>query len=215
MLVTTHLALYSFFLPSGQDARHLSRYGTEGQLCCLFVAALVVFFSLACAGLVCWLRCNSRCVPLFVGLVDNGGRYTAGFAGDDAHHVTVQALVFGSGTASRVLLDKDVDMPRVVLDRCPVLTCRKLWSLAVAVRRSARVVSVWQQRHKRTVQLCSRQLPRVVSSGQLRSSFRALHTGPTIRCIHCGIWRDICHKSSVRTTTTSRLSTRLHARVLW
>ena len=31
-------------------------------------------------------------------------------------------------------LDKDVDMPVVVLDRCPVSVCRKLWSPAVALR---------------------------------------------------------------------------------
>ena len=41
---------------------------------------------------------------------------------------------------------KDVDMPVVVLDRCPVSTCRKLRSPAVAVRRSGRDVSVGQQR---------------------------------------------------------------------
>ena len=34
----------------------------------------------------------------------------------------------GSGTASRVVSDKDVDLPVVVLDRCPVSTCRKLRS---------------------------------------------------------------------------------------
>ena len=56
VLLVLHLALYSF-LPSGQDARHLGRYGTEGQLCCLFEAALVVFFG--------------------------SGMYLAGFAGDD------------------------------------------------------------------------------------------------------------------------------------
>ena len=65
-------------------------------------------------------------------------------------------------------------MPVVVLDRCPVSTCRKLWSPAVAVRRSGRVVSVRQQRQARTVQLCSRQLPWVVSSGQLTGSFWGL-----------------------------------------
>ena len=52
------------------------------------------------------------------------------------------------------------------------LACRKLWSPAVAFRRSGRDVSVWQQRDVRTVQLCSRQLPWVVSSGQLRGSFQ-------------------------------------------
>ena len=31
-VIGLHLALYSFFLPSGQDARHLGRCGTEGQL---------------------------------------------------------------------------------------------------------------------------------------------------------------------------------------
>ena len=40
-------------------------------------------------------------------------------------------------------------MPVVVLDSCPVSTCRKLWSGAVAFRRSGRAVSVWQQRHVR------------------------------------------------------------------
>ena len=39
--------------------------------------------------------------------------YKVGFAGDDAHHVSVQALVLGSGTAFRVASDKDVDMPVV------------------------------------------------------------------------------------------------------
>ena len=53
---------------------------------------------------------------------------------------------------------KDVDMPVVVLDRCPVSTCRKLRSPAVAVRRSGRDVSVGQQRQVRTVLLCIRQL---------------------------------------------------------
>ena len=43
VLLVLHLALCSFFLLSGQGARHLGRYGTEGQFCCLFVAALVVF----------------------------------------------------------------------------------------------------------------------------------------------------------------------------
>ena len=62
--------------------------------------------------------------------------------------------------------------------RCPVSTCRKLWSPAVAIRRSRRAVSVWQQRHVRTVPLCSLQLARVVSSGQLRRSF----WGPAHRC---------------------------------
>ena len=81
-------------------------------------------------------------------------------------------------TCATSCLDKDVDMPAVVLDRCPVSTCRKLWSPAVAVRRSGRVVSVWQQEQVRTVQLCSRQLPWVVSSGQLQGSFG----GPAHRC---------------------------------
>ena len=31
VLLIFPLALYSFFLPSGQDARHLGRYGPEGQ----------------------------------------------------------------------------------------------------------------------------------------------------------------------------------------
>ena len=68
-------------------------------------------------------------------------------------------------------LDMDVDLPVVVLDRCLVSTCRKLWSPAVAVRRPGRVVSVWQQKHLRTVQLCSLQLPRVVCSGQAEGYF--------------------------------------------
>ena len=36
VLLVLHLALYYFFLPSGQDARHLGRYGTEG----LYAASL-------------------------------------------------------------------------------------------------------------------------------------------------------------------------------
>ena len=95
-------------------------------------------------------------------------------------------------TCATSCLDKDVDMPVVVLDRCPVSTCRKLWSPAFAVHRSGRVDSVWQQRQVRTVQLCSRELLWVVSSGQLRGSF----WGPAHRCraegvMSTGTWLSI------------------------
>ena len=44
-VVTAGFSPRAVFLlvPSGQGARHLGRYGTEGQLCCLFMVALVVF----------------------------------------------------------------------------------------------------------------------------------------------------------------------------
>ena len=46
--------------------------------------------AMACAGLVCWLRGTPRCVLLIVGLRRRQGwQYMAGFAGDDAHHVSV------------------------------------------------------------------------------------------------------------------------------
>ena len=175
--------LYSFFLLSGQDARHLGRYGTEGQLAaCLrprsssFWAAAafawlvfpVTIFNavfpstltcsrcseswsvwtrrtvrrssscsaMACAGMVCLLRCTTRCVPLIVGLRHRQRWVTM-------HITSVCRLFVGSGTASHVLAWKrNVDMSVVVLDRCLVSTCRKMWSLVVAVRRSGRNVCV-------------------------------------------------------------------------
>ena len=102
------------------------------------------------------------------GLSDHEGVFGYGFC-FATETVTHRAICATS------CLDKDVDMPIVVLDRCPVSMCRKLWSPAVAVRRA---VSVWQQRQVRTAQLCSGQLPWVVSSGQLARSFG----GPAHRC---------------------------------
>ena len=78
------------------------------------------------AWLVCWLRCTLRCVPLIVCLRRRQRwQYTAGFACDDAHHVSVQTCCRHWHSTPCPCLDKDVDMPVVVLDSCPVLTCRK------------------------------------------------------------------------------------------
>ena len=59
---------------------------------------------------------------------------------------SVLDMLYGYGDVGKVcafvLRGQGVDMPVVVLDRCPISTCRKLWSSAVAVRRSGRVVSV-------------------------------------------------------------------------
>ena len=52
------LALYSFFLPSGQDARQLGRCGSEGQL----LDALVVVTAVVCAWLVLLVTMLSRCI---------------------------------------------------------------------------------------------------------------------------------------------------------
>ena len=77
--------------------------------------------TMACVGLVCWLRCTPRCVPLIVGLRRrHRWQYTASFAGDDAHHVSVQAFCRQWHSIQCPRFYKDVDIPAVVLDRCPV-----------------------------------------------------------------------------------------------
>ena len=99
--------------------------------------------------------------PLGVSTVSCGRKFVHG-----VHVVGQRQVRTVQPTCAASCLDEDVDMPVVVLDRCPVSTCRILWS--PAVRRSGGAVSVWQQRQVRTVQLCSRQLPWLVSLGQLR-----------------------------------------------
>ena len=163
--------------------------------------------AVACARLVCLLRCTPRCVPLIVGLRrQQWWLYTAGFAG---------------GTASRV----------VAWTR--MLTC-SLWCSTDARYRRAENCgapqlqfvdqverSLFDKRQVRTVQLCSRQLPRVVSPGQLRGSF----LGPAHRCRAEGghVHRDIdasvmtyrqrhvinCTVRTTPTTTTTTTTTNL------
>ena len=125
-------------------------YVYMGKDCaCLFVVLVLVFTAVHVRVRI--RRMGKDCACLSVVLVLSAiARFGSGyvFVGRDCACLSV-FLALGC---------QDVDMPVVVLDRCPVSTCRKLRSPAVAVRRSGRDVSVGQQRQVRTVLLCIRQL---------------------------------------------------------
>ena len=69
MLGTMHIVLYSLLLSAG-PLLTCFLCATTGAVS---VRRSSSFAAMACAGLVCWLRCTPRCVPMIVGLADNGG----------------------------------------------------------------------------------------------------------------------------------------------
>ena len=167
------------------EARHQGRCDRRDSFAATHGRALVET-AMACARLVLLVRCSTCCVPfacrqahcqVLHGRALRQLHGLAGFADDDAHHVSVQALVVGSGTAS------------CVLAWTRMLTCPLLRSIPARYRRAENCgapqmqfadqvePSLFGNRDMYAQCNCSVQLPRVVSSGQLRGSFGSLHTG--------------------------------------